>query len=56
MEYIGPFLFNAIRFALGALVLLPFICVLRKKNRTPRTPLKYGVLAGLILFAGAYSC
>ncbi len=53
MEYIGPFLFNAIRFALGALVLLPFICVLRKKNRTPRAPLKYGILVGLILFAGA---
>lgn len=53
MNYIGPFLFNGIRFALGAIVLLPFILTSRRRNRTPRIPLKYGVLAGLILFAGA---
>lgn len=53
MEYIGPFLFNAIRFALGAAVLLPLVLVSGKKKRAQRAPLKYGVLAGLILFAGA---
>lgn len=53
MEFIGPFLFNAVRFALGAVVLLPLILISGKKNRAPRVPLKYGVLAGLILFAGA---
>jgi len=53
MEYIGPFLFNAIRFALGAAVLLPIIQFFRKKNQAPRAPLKYGILAGLIIFAGA---
>ncbi len=53
MEFIGPFLFNAVRFALGAAVLLPLIMISRKKNRAPRVPLMYGMLAGLILFAGA---
>ncbi len=53
MEHVGPFLFNAVRFALGAAVLLPLIFFFRKKNRSPRAPLKFSILAGLILFAGA---
>ncbi len=53
MEHVGPFLFNAVRFALGTAVLLPLIFFFRKKKRAPRAPLKYGILAGLIIFAGA---
>ncbi|MEN8207738.1 MAG: DMT family transporter [Candidatus Fermentibacteria bacterium] len=53
MEFVGPFLFNAVRFALGAVVLLPVIYISGKKNHAPRVPVKYGLLAGLILFAGA---
>jgi drug/metabolite transporter (DMT)-like permease len=73
MEHIGPFLFNGIRFALGALVLLGVQKVrgsgeagkrgsgsdesstanldLPTANR--RLPTAYGLLLGLILFAGA---
>jgi drug/metabolite transporter (DMT)-like permease len=73
MEHIGPFLFNGIRFALGALVLLGVQKVrgsgkagkrgsrsdepstanreLRTANR--ELPTAYGLLLGLILFAGA---
>jgi len=54
MAYIGPFLFNGIRFALGSAVLLPVILLSRRKGTSvPRAPLKYGILTGLILFAGA---
>jgi len=54
MEFIGPFLFNAVRFALGTVVLLPLIFLSRgKKLRSQRVPIKYGILTGLILFAGA---
>ena len=53
MEFVGPFLFNAVRFALGTVVLLPLIFLSRGKKRAKRVPLKYGILAGLILFAGA---
>ena len=53
MEFIGPFLFNAVRFALGTAVLLPLIFLSRNKKRAQRVPLKHGLLAGLILFAGA---
>jgi drug/metabolite transporter (DMT)-like permease len=61
MEFVGPFTFNGIRFALGSLVLIPFI--LRNKNRTHskattasisnRTFMLGGALLGLALFAGA---
>ena len=34
MEYIGPFIFNAIRCVLGGLVLIPVILVLKKKKET----------------------
>ncbi len=53
MKYMGPFTFNGIRFALGALSLLPFLNLL-KKDRTP--PLKNllppGILAGVAIFFG----
>ncbi len=55
MEHIGPFLFNGIRFALGTAVLLPLIFARRRRGRYEglRVPLKDGMLAGLVLFAGA---
>lgn len=53
MEFIGPFLFNAVRFALGTAVLMPLIFLSRGRKRSQRVPLKYGILAGLVLFAGA---
>ncbi|MGC9324210.1 MAG: DMT family transporter [Desulfomonilia bacterium] len=62
MEFVGPFIFNGIRFALGCLVLLPIIL----KNGGFRTTLSLpanglsrgailtgGFLAGLALFAGS---
>lgn len=55
MEHIGPFMFNAIRFGLGAAVLM---MVVKGRDRrlltVDRRPLTaYGILLGLILFAGA---
>lgn len=60
MEHIGPFTFNAIRFALGGLSLFPVIW-LNSKNVTinpkavsNKTLLKYSwLLVGIALFAGA---
>jgi drug/metabolite transporter (DMT)-like permease len=61
MEYIGPFLFNAIRFALGCCVLLPLIVgkngghhIRRTGDKGGRGPLIVGsAVAGLMLFGGA---
>jgi drug/metabolite transporter (DMT)-like permease len=58
MDYVGPFTFNGIRFALGSAVLIPFIL---KNNASPRTkPVAEfrelgwgGGLAGLALYTGA---
>jgi drug/metabolite transporter (DMT)-like permease len=58
MAYIGPFLFNGVRFALGCLVLLP---LLRRRGNTAGNPGSPGgkeivggsLLAGLLLFGGA---
>ncbi len=59
MDFVGPFAFNGIRFALGSLVLVPFIL---KHGRGPSQPafcrspvtlLRGGFLIGLLLFAGA---
>ncbi len=62
MEYVGPFTFNGIRFALGSLVLVPFI--LRNNHKRGSAPQNQdgaglrliflgGGLAGLTLFTGA---
>ncbi len=68
MQFVGPFTFNAVRFALGALVLIPFI--LRGNRRRGQFPSPEatpgtgragsrrelwlgGGLAGLIVFLGA---
>jgi drug/metabolite transporter (DMT)-like permease len=62
-ELIGPFTFNAVRFMVGGLVLLPLLAWQRVRDRTtpPPTPAQSntgsawrgGALLGLILFAGA---
>ena len=62
MEYVGPFTFNAVRFALGSLSLLPLILFLQKRQPDTRqrsdgankkSVLFGGILAGSALFAGA---
>ncbi|HOX76873.1 MAG TPA: DMT family transporter [Bacteroidales bacterium] len=69
MDHIGPFLFNAIRFALGAGVMVVVHRITDRRlptadrrlptadRRLPtadrRLPTIYGILLGLILFAGA---
>ncbi len=59
MEHIGPFLFNAIRFALGSLVLIPFLFRSYQINH-PRQILfsekkfyLYGIIAGILLYFGS---
>jgi drug/metabolite transporter (DMT)-like permease len=62
MAHVGPFTFNAVRFALGGLTLVPFILA-RKGRPSPPSPgrsqpknrhLMYGgLLAGVVLFGGA---
>lgn len=55
MEHIGPFLFNGLRFALGAAVLLPVIAFRGRRDSRPVSgfPFRDGAIAGLVLFAGA---
>lgn len=58
MDHIGPMLYNALRFALGAAVLLPVMAALRGSTAvgprsTGRLLLYGGILAGLALFGGA---
>ena len=62
LESVGPFTFNAVRFALGSLSLLPLVAIgLRRRNRVPGLlpkggagPLLFGgTLAGAALFLGA---
>lgn len=62
MDYVGPFTYNAIRFALGSISLVPLILLTRKKKREShpeihrgngRAILVGGLIAGLALFIGA---
>jgi drug/metabolite transporter (DMT)-like permease len=62
MEHVGPFTYNAVRFALGSLSLLPVLALLRRPasasaslpaSAKPIHPLLAGVLAGVVLFGGA---
>ena len=67
MDYIGPFAFNGIRFALGGLALVPLmVWSSRKKQKKPTTELNKspqpenkkllifgGILAGTLVFFGA---
>jgi drug/metabolite transporter (DMT)-like permease len=61
-EQVGPFTFNAVRFLVGSLVLLPLLTWQRLHktggSSTPRSPKKSnlwrsGLLLGLLLFGGA---
>ncbi len=60
-EQVGPFTFNAVRFLVGGLVLLPMLAWQRvRSKRTPdsavpqkSSPWRGGALLGLILFGGA---
>lgn len=62
MNYVGPFLFNGIRFALGCLVLIPFILkngfsngggIRQREAPDMKTLVPGGALAGLTLFGGS---
>ena len=62
MDYVGPFTYNGIRFALGSMSLLPLIFYLHHRTAKEQTltiwadfrhTLPYGLLAGAVLFAGA---
>ena len=56
MQYIGPFTYNAIRFAMGGLFLIPI--VYKKKvlyKCSAKKKLKYGIILGLILFIASCS-
>ena len=61
MEFVGPYTFNAIRFALGGLSLLPLL-ILNKKRKFNFQNYSYlknkyfiygGIIAGIILFLGS---
>jgi len=62
MESLGPFAFNAVRFAVGALSVLPILAILRHR-RGPAAPmggprpgirrkLAYAAITGMVLFGG----
>ena len=53
LDYLGPFGFNAGRFLLGALVLIPLYFYIRPKINNWRQMLTGSVAAGFILFMGA---
>jgi len=58
MDHMGPLTFNGVRFALGALALLPLIAIMAKKRTSVTPPLssliRGGVLMGGALFLGAW--
>jgi len=54
MQYIGPFTYNAIRFAMGGLFLIPIVYkkkIFYKSSTKPN--FKYGIILGLILFTAS---
>lgn len=62
MEHVGAFTFNAVRFALGSISLLPVIYFFNKQSKnkkeateeaTVKTTIKSGLLAGCVLFIAA---
>ena len=62
MDYVGPYTFNGVRFALGSLSLIPLLLLTKRRDSPaqrliPRASLQTmvwgGGLAGLFLFAGA---
>ncbi len=56
MEFTGPFTFNACRFLLGGLVLIPLVFYQKPKQFSKyqiQATVKGGLLSGLLLFGGA---
>ena len=57
MDHLGPFSYNGVRFALGALSLLPLIAVRRRRAGAARPARSRqavaGLAAGVVLFGGA---
>jgi drug/metabolite transporter (DMT)-like permease len=61
MDHIGPYLYNAIRFAIGSLSLLPLIFLLKNKEGKESSSSQFkvgkvwiaGVASGTVLFLGA---
>ncbi len=58
MDYIGPMTFNALRFFLGSITLMPLIYLRRNAKDLPRSPSRWfliwgSVVAGVLLFGGA---
>ena len=61
MDYVGPFIFNGIRFALGAMVIIPFIYFSQRNNHSSgeeslqsnKLLVRGGLILGLVLFGGA---
>ncbi|MCG8568963.1 MAG: DMT family transporter [Spirochaetes bacterium] len=60
MEYIGPYLYNGIRFALGAVSLIPLVFIFKpheqkvnKRGNDLGILLTGGVISGFVLFGGA---
>ena len=61
MEYIGPFAFNAIRFALGSVSLIPLLIINRSRNNQSENLfhfknkyfIKGGLILGVVLFLGS---
>lgn len=62
MEFIGPYLYNAIRFFIGSISLLPLIRFIQKKRRVAHIRMAsmnrkrlfiVGIIAGVVLFSGA---
>lgn len=62
MEFIGPYLYNAIRFFIGSFSLIPLILYIKKKRNRAHIKMAsisrkglvlVGLLAGVVLFSGA---
>lgn len=57
MEYVGPFTFNGVRFALGSISLLPLYFFNRNKRKevakSVRYSIKPGIILGTVLFIAA---
>lgn len=62
MEFIGPYLYNAVRFFIGSISLIPLIRFIQKKRRAAHIRMAsmnrkrlfwVGILAGVVLFSGA---
>jgi drug/metabolite transporter (DMT)-like permease len=55
MEFIGPFLFNGIRFIMGSLILVPIVIYMKsKKDNSVKSDKKnnyyFGIILGTVLF------